>query len=78
MVEVIMKGPETMLVERVRKKNEKVVRVVEEIKKLGVRAFKGDKWEIEGDLVLKEEKIYMPKDEELRLEDVLVARHKSR
>ena len=78
MVEVV---PEIMLVEkikRVREKNKKVVRVVEEVKKIGVRALKGDKWEIEGDLVLKEEKVCIPKDEELRLEDILVARHKSR
>jgi len=78
MVEVV---PEIMLVEkikRVREKNKKVVRVVEEVKKIGVRALKGDKWEIEGDLVLKEEKVYVPKDEELRLEDIPVAKHKSR
>jgi len=59
MVEVVVEGPETMLVEkikRVREKNKKVVRVVEEMKKIGVRAFKGDEWEIEGDLVLKKKK----------------------
>jgi len=81
MVEVVVEGPEIMLVEkikRVREKNKKVVRVVEEVKKIGVRALKGDKWEIEGDLMLKEEKICVPKDEELRLEDIPVARHKSR
>jgi len=81
MVEVVVEGPEIMLVEkikRVREKNKKVVRVVEEVKKIGVRALKGNKWEIEGDLVLKEEKVCVPKDEKLRLEDILVARYKSR
>ena len=31
-----------------------------------VKELQGNKWQIEGDLVLKEEKVYMPKDEELR------------
>jgi len=41
----------------------------------------GNEWQIEGDLVLKEEKVYMLKDEELRAEiiwlhhDVLVVGH---
>jgi len=51
-----------------REKDKEVVRVVEEIKKAGVRALRGNEWEIEEDLVLKEEKIYILKDEELRLE----------
>ena len=48
---------------------------------MGIRALKGEEWQLEGDLVLKEEKVYVPKDEELRVEiiqlhyDVLVAGH---
>jgi len=42
--------------------------VVEEIKKVGVRVLKGDEWQVEGELVLKEGKIYIPKEEELRVE----------
>ena len=44
----------------------------------------GDEWQIEENLVLKEEKIYMPKDKELRVEiiwlyhDILVPRHEGR
>jgi len=53
---------------RARGKDKEVVKVVEEIKKMGVRNLRGDKWEIEEDLVLKEEKIYILKDKELRLE----------
>ena len=46
-----------------------------------VKELQGNKWQIEGDLVLKEEKVYMPKDEELRAKiiwwyhDVLAAGH---
>ena len=67
--EVVVKGPEVGLVEKIRKarsKDEDVVRVVEEMKKAGVKELRGNEWKIEGDLVLKEGKIYVPKDEELR------------
>ena len=41
---------------------------MEEIKKAGVKELQGNKWKIEGDLVLKERKVYVPKEEELRVE----------
>jgi len=69
MYEVIVEGPKVGLVEKIRKarsKDEDVVRVVKEMKKAGVKELRGNEWKIEGDLVLKEEKIYVPKDEELR------------
>ena len=49
-----------------------------------MRNLREDKWEIEGDLVLKEGKVYMLKDEELRIEiiwlhyNILVVRHRGR
>jgi len=54
------------------------------MKKTKVKVLCEDKWQIEGDLVLKEEKIYVPKDRELRAEiiqlhhDVLAAGHERR
>ena len=71
MYEVVIEGPEVELVEKIRKarsKDEDVVRVVEEMKKVGVKELRGNEWKIEGDLVLKEGKVYVPKDEELRVE----------
>jgi len=53
---------------RAREKDEEVVKVVEKMKKAGVEVLRGDEWKIEGELVLKEGKVYMLKDEELRLE----------
>jgi len=41
---------------------------VEEMKKARVKELQGNEWKIEGDLVLKEGKVYVPKDEELRTE----------
>jgi len=87
MYEVVVEGPEVEIVEKIRKarsKDEDVVRVVEEMKKAGVKKLRGNEWKIEGDLVLKEGKVYVPKDEELRVEiirlhhDVPVAGHGGR
>jgi len=58
--------------------------VVEEMKKAGVKMLQGEKWQIEGELVLKEGKVYMLKDKELRVEiiwlyhNVPVAEHKGK
>ena len=44
-IEVVVKGLETMLVEKIkraREKNEEVVKVVEEMKKVGVKALRGE------------------------------------
>ena len=82
--EVIVEGPEVDIVEKIKKaksKDEEIVRVVEEMKKAGVKELRGEDWKLEEDLVLKERKVYVPKDEELRAEviqlhhDVPVAGH---
>ena len=71
MQEVVIEGPEVDILEKIKKariKDKKVVRVVEEMKKMKVKMLQGDEWQIERDLVLKERKIYIPKDENLRAE----------
>ena len=71
MYEVVVEGPEVDLVEKIkraRSKDEDVIRVVEEMKKAGVRKLRGNEWKIEDDLVLKKWKVYVPKDKELRVE----------
>ena len=84
MIEVVVEGLETTLVEKIKRtrgKNEEVVKVVKEMKKAGVKMLRGDEQKIEGDLVLKEGKMYILKNEKLRLEviqlhyNVLVTRH---
>ena len=52
----------------IRYKNEEVIRVVEEIKKAEVKILREDEWQVEENLVLKEEKVYIPKNEELGAE----------
>jgi len=69
--EVVIEGPEVDIIEKIKKarsKDEDVVRVVEEMKKVGVKELQGNEWKIEGDLVLKKGKVYIPKDKELRTE----------
>jgi len=71
MYEVVIEGPEVDIVEKIKKarsKDEDVVRVVEEMKKAGVKELRGNEWKMEDNLVLKEGKIYVPKNEELRVE----------
>jgi len=69
--EVVIEGPEVDIVEKIKKargKDEEVVRVVEEMKKAGIKVVRGEEWQLKGDLILKKGKIYIPKDEELRIE----------
>ena len=73
--EVVIEGPEVDIVEkikRVRSKDEEVVKIVEEMKKAGIRTLRGEEWQLERDLVLKEGKVYVPKDKELRVEIILL------
>ena len=57
---------------------------MEKMKKTNVWELKEEEWSIEGELVLKQGKIYMPKNAELRAEviqlhhDVLAAGHGGR
>ena len=55
-------------IKKARSKNEDVVRVVEKMKKAKVKELRGNEWKIERELVFKEGKVYVLKDEELRAE----------
>jgi len=71
MMEVVVEGLKTKLLEKIkraRRKDKEVVRVIEEMKKAEVKNLRGEEWKMEEDLVLKEGKVYVPKDEELRIE----------
>jgi len=86
-----IRGVETMveegnLKERIKKAqegNERVVKVVEELKKAGVKTLRDEEWEIEDGVVLKERRIYVPegelRGEVIRLHhDIPVGGHKGR
>ena len=84
--EVLIEGPEVGILEKIKKarsKDKDIVRVVEEMKKAKVRELRENEWQIEGDLMLKEGKMYVPRNE-LRAEiiqlyhDMLAAGHRGR
>ena len=70
-IEQLVEGPEKEIVKRIkeaRNKDEEVIKVVEEMKKAGVKMLRDEEWQIKEGLVLKERKVYIPKDEKLRVE----------
>ena len=72
-MEVVIEGLEINILEKIKKtkgKDKEVVRVVEEMKKARVKNLRGNEWEMEEELMLKKGKVYIPKDEELRMEIV--------
>ena len=83
--QLLIEGVKEEIIEKIKKseaKNDKVINVVEEIKKARVQVLKNDEQQIENKLVLKKGKVYVPKNENLRLEiielhyNMLIARHR--
>ena len=83
-MEQLVEGPEEEIVKKIkeaRDKDEEVIKAVEEIKKVRVKMLRNEKWQIEKGLVLKEGRVYMPKNEKLRVEiiwlhhDTLITGH---
>ena len=68
-----IRGAETMIeegnlkkrIKRVQEGDEKVVKVVEELKRAGIKMLKDEEWEVEDGIVMREGRIYVP-EEELR------------
>ena len=70
-VEVIIEGID--LLEEVRKsevKDDEVIKVAEEIKRVGVKMLRDEEWKEIDRIIYKEGKVYIPKDEKLRAEIV--------
>ena len=76
--QLLIEGAKEEIIEKTEAKD---VKVVEQMKKAGVKVLKNDEWQIGDELVLKERKVYVLKDESLRLEiiqlyhDMLIAEH---
>ena len=67
----LIKGVEEDIIEEIKKseaRDNEVIKAVEEIKKAGVKMLRNKEWQIKDDLVLKKGKVYVPRDEKLRLE----------
>jgi len=83
-MEQLVEGLEKEIVKRIkeaRDKDEEVIKAVEEMKKAGVKMLRNKEWQIEKGLVLKEGKVYVLKDEKLKVEiiwlhhDTLIVGH---
>ena len=67
--EVLIEGVD--ILNRIRKSkavDDEIVKVVEEMKKANVKVLRNEEWREEDGLMLKDGKVYVPKDEELRVE----------
>jgi len=67
--EVVIEGVDLM--DKVRKceaRDDEVVKAVKEMKRAGVKMLRDEEWRQEDGLMLKEGKVYVPKDEKLRAE----------
>ena len=68
-------------IKEARDKDEEVIKAVEEMKKAGVKMLRNEEWQVEKGLVLKEGRVYVLKDEKLRMEiiqlhhDIMIAGH---
>ena len=87
LAEIVIDGHEVDILEKMkiaRGKNEKVIRVVKKMQKGGVKLLREDEWQIKGDFVLKEKKVYVLKNKKLRIEiiqlyyNIPVARYRGR
>ena len=59
------------LLERIRKteaKDDEVVKAVKKMKQAGVKMLRDEEWREENGLMLRDGKVYVPKDEKLRVE----------
>ena len=83
-IKQLIEGPEEEIVKKIKEakdKDEEVIKVVEEMKKAKVKVLRNEEWQIEEGLVLKEGRVYVPKDEKLRVEiiqlyhDIPIAGH---
>ena len=67
--EVVIEGVDVL--DRIRKsetRDDKVIKAVEEMKWAGVKVLRDKEWRESDGLMLKEGKVYVPKDEKLRAE----------
>jgi len=67
--EVLIKGVDLLKkVRESRAKDNEVIKAVEEMKQVGVKMLRDEEWREEKGLMLKEGKVYVPRDKELRVE----------
>jgi len=69
MVKIIVEGVDLLKkVKQSKVKDDKVVKAVEEMKQAGVKMLRDKEWREVDSVMYKEEKVYVPRDDELRME----------
>jgi len=71
--EVVIKG--INILDKIKKSkvaDNKIVKVVKEIKKTNIKVLRNKKWTKKDRLILKNDKVYMPKNEELKDDPVVL------
>ena len=69
--QLLIEGAKEKIIEKIKKsevKDDEIVKIAKKIKNAKVKVLRNNEQYIENKLVLKERKIYVPKDKELRLE----------
>ena len=83
--QLLIEGAKEKIIEKIKKsevKDDEIVKTAKEIKNAKVKVLRNNEQQIENKLVLKERKIYAPKNKELRLEiiwlhyDMPIVRHR--
>jgi len=64
---LVEKGNLRERIKKAQEEDERVVKAVEKLKKTGIKTLKDEEWKIEDGVVMKEGRVYVPK-EELRRE----------
>ena len=70
-MEQLIEEPDEGIIKKIKEakdKDEEVIKVVEEMKKVEVKTLRDEEWQIEEGLVSKEGRVYVPKDEKVRVE----------
>jgi len=57
---MIEKGDLKERIKRAQEEDERVVKIVKELKRAGIKTLKNKEWEIEDGIVIKEGRIYIP------------------
>jgi len=70
-VEIIVEGVNLLKkVKQSKVKNDEVVKAVEEMKRAGMKMLRDEEWREVNSVMYKEGKVYVPRDDELRMEIV--------
>ena len=67
--EVIIEGVDLIeKIKRLEAKDDEVVKAIEEIKQVGVKVLRDEEWQEEDGVILRDGKVYVPRDKKLRAE----------